>query len=224
MGLSRRTKSILLLVVVVLLINLPIVSSIASGYRLEREGVDLTAPLVDSSTSGSGASASYVLSARLPADLDPEETVVSARVSRAAYDEALASQRVDLRVNPDRPALSYRFDGQVRSRTGLWLTVGADLLLVLVVLLLVRTPRYGRRRHDLRLEAVGDIVDADDVYGIVDDDEEGRVRVTGQLLDVTDHEILLDLGDRMAWVVLDGHACPVPVGHDATARGRLLAD
>jgi len=228
-GLSRRTKSVLLFVVVLLLINLPLAQSLASGYRLEHASERVTAALTDSSVSGSDDDPHYLLSARLPVDVDSDQTVVSARVDKAAYDAAVASQEVSLRVLPSRPSLSYRFDGQVPARTGLWLTLAADAVLAALVLLLSRTSRYRRRPDDLRLEATAPVEEMGEEHGGhgVRDEEASdgaprRVLVTGQVLELTDHEVLIDAGGRLAWVVLDGHDCQVEVGDHAVARGRVL--
>jgi hypothetical protein len=228
-GLSRRTKSVVLFVVVLLLINLPLAQSLASGYRLDHDSTRVTATLTDASVSGSEADPRYLLSARLPADVDSDETVVTARVDKAAYDAAVASKEVSLRVLPSRPSLSYRFDGQVPARTGLWLTLAADAVLAALVLLLSRTSRYRRRADDLRLEATAPVEEMGEEHGGhgVRDEEpaEGprrRVLVIGQVLERTDHEVLIDAGGQMAWVVLDGHDCQVAVGDHAVARGRVL--
>ena len=53
------------------------------------------------------------------------------------------------------------------------------------------------------------------------DDE---LRVTGVVLEASADEVLLDLGDRVAHVILDGHGCRVDVGAAGVARGRRSAE
>jgi hypothetical protein len=45
------------------------------------------------------------------------------------------------------------------------------------------------------------------------------VRVSGEVLERDDHEVVLDLGDRLVRVVLDGHANPI--GHQQPAQVRV---
>ena len=70
---------------------------------------------------------------------------MSAPVDRATYDAAGDSGTVGVRVLPARPTTAYRFDGEQHSRLGLWITLGADVLLAGLVRLLWRSGRYRGR-------------------------------------------------------------------------------
>ena len=148
---------------------------------------------------------------------------MSAPVDRATYDDAGATGSIGVRVLPSRPATAYRFDGEQHSRLGLWITLGADALLAGLVLLLWRTGRY-RGRDVLRIEATADVAAAGGREpSVADGDLPGdELSVTGIVLEASDDEVLLDLGDRTAHVILDGHGCRVAVGAPGVARGRPL--
>ena len=49
---------------------------------------------------------------------------------------------------------------------------------------------------------------------------DGTARVTGEVLERDDHEVVLDLGDRLVRVVLDGHANPIGYQQPAQVRVR----
>ncbi|MFN8195206.1 MAG: hypothetical protein U0R80_13100 [Nocardioidaceae bacterium] len=224
MGLSRRVKSLLLVGLLVLMINVPLVQSTVLGRRIASGGEDVTALVVDRSVSGTDERPTYVVSARLPTSIDPDRTVLSARVDKATYDAAGAAGTVVVRVLPSQPTTAYRFTGQTHSRQGLWLTLGTDAVLAALVLLLWRTGRYRGRDH-LRLEATADLVAGGDGRSAVLPEGAAtgdHVQLAGVLLEASEHEALLDLGDRTAHVLLDGHACDGAVGDSMVARGRLL--
>ena len=224
MSVGRRGKSWLLYAMLVPVINLPMAQSLATQHRLDVDGVDVEATVVERTLGGSADAPSYYLTARLPADVvdDSGASIVSAPVDRATYDAADDSGTVEVRVLPSRPATAYRFDGEQHSRLGLWITLGADVLLAGLVLLIWRTGRY-RGGEVLRIEATADVAFADGAAegptagGDLADDE---LRVTGVVLEASADEVLLDLGDRVAHVILDGHGCLVDVGASGVARGR----
>ena len=114
MSVGRRGKSWLLYAMLVPVINLPMAQSLATQHRLDVDGVDVEATVVERTLGGSADAPSYYLTARLPDD----------------------SGTVEVRVLPSRPATAYRFDGEQHSRLGLWITLGADALLAGLVLLI----------------------------------------------------------------------------------------
>lgn len=219
MGRSRRVKSLLLLGIVVVMVNLPQLQSSLIQRRLERDGVDATVEVLEHEVSGSGAEARYLLSGRLPESVDEDESVVSATVQPGTYSQALLTGEATVRVLPDHPT-TYRFAGAVpRSRLGLWVTLGVDAVLALAVLWIWRS-RRAEDRDRLHMEATEDLTPIH--RGWLVEGEDGHVEAAGQLLELDEHEALIDVGHREVVVVLDGHRCLVDVGDLAVARGRRL--
>ncbi|HQR28093.1 MAG TPA: hypothetical protein PLP61_13725 [Nocardioides sp.] len=226
MNLSRRGRALMVLALLTLIINLPLVTSLATERQVRRNGVDVSAQVVRTWTVDSGADRTFWVSFTLPERLDPGQTEYAAQVVPDVYagarDGALA-----VRVLPDRPS-AHLVDGRVAHRTGLWLTLAADALLALGALLLWRSGRYSTRPEDVRLEAVGD-VEADPGDGASPRTDEGLTeladgtwRARGTVVRASADEVVLDLVDREAIVILDGHQNPVGPGEVAVARGRLL--
>ena len=112
-------------------------------------------------------------------------------------------------------------EGQVRSRAGLVGTLVIDALLVVLLLLLWRFRGRGRREVET-VEALEDVVLARPGASW-EDLGDGTVRVSGEVLERDDHEVVLDLGDRLVRVVLDGHANPIGYQQPAQVRVRQTA-
>ena len=203
---------------VVLMINLPLVHSTWTRWQVERNGTDVTATLVDDDVLGSDDDPAYWISYTLPAEIDPDQQEWAREVDKAAYDAAVASGTVTVRVLDGNPVTS-RAEGQVVGSAGLVATLIADLLLAAFLLVLWRFGRYGRPEV-LRLEALGDVVAGADDPGV--DEEDGVVHVTGALTEATDHDIVLDAAGRRVVVVLDGRAVLAAPGERVSVRGRRL--
>lgn len=225
MSLSRRGRALMVLALLTLIINLPLVTSLATERQVRRHGVDVSAHVVRTWTVDSGADRAFWVSFTLPERVDPGQTEYAAQVVPDVYagarDGALA-----VRVLPDRPS-AHLVDGRVPHRTGLWLTLAADALLALGALLLWRSGRYASRPEDVRLEAVGDVeADPDGTSPGADEGltelADGTWRARGTVVRASADEVVLDLVDREAIVILDGHQNPVGPGEAAVARGRLL--
>lgn len=215
---TTRVKSVLWLVLLVVFINAPVVQSTLTRRAVEGQGTDVTTPLVAHDVLGDQDDPAYWVSYRLPEGVDPEQDVWAREVERAAYDDAVAAGQVTVRVLDDDP-ISARVEGQVVGRTGLYLTLLADLLILGFLLLLGRRGRYGRP-DPLRLEAVGDVTIAEP--GVAIEESEVGVVVRGQLEEVDAHVAVLDTGSRRVVVVLDGHAVLARVGEQAQVPGRRL--
>lgn len=214
---SRRLKSALLIVVLLVMINLPLVHSVWTSWQVERNGVDVTATLVGHQVLGSADDPAYWLTYRLPEDLDARQA--SARVTREAYDAAVAADAVQVRVLPDR-TVAATVEGEVHSSLGWILTLTVDALLLTLVLWVARTGRY-RRGGVRRIEAVSDVGVTAEPVGI-DEDEAGIVTIRGELVTGDEHEVELDVAGERVIVVLDGHAVSAPVPGPARVRGRWL--
>jgi hypothetical protein len=209
---------VLLVALLVVLVNLPVASGSWTRWRVERAGTDVTATVTDHAVLTPGDDPAYVVAFVFPEQVDPDRTTWTAEVDRATYDEAVAKERLGVRVLPGRPA-AFRADGQVTHRFGLVLTGLADLVLLGLVLLARRF--RGRLRPQLRAVAVGDVESCPP--GVTLERVEGDLYlIRGEVSAVEDDEILLDLGERFVRVLLDGHHNPVGHREPAQVQGRLI--
>ena len=149
-----RPKAVLLVLLLVTMINLPIVHSTWTRWKVERSGTDVTAPVVGNDVLGSAGDPEYYVSFRLSREIDPDQHAWPVQLDKASYDEAVASRTLDVRVLPDQPS-AYTVDGQVTSRLGLVITLLADLALLVMVALAWRF--RGSLRPQLRAVATGDV-------------------------------------------------------------------
>ncbi len=209
-------SSWVLIAVVIALVNMPLVQSSWTRASVERSGVELLADVTEARNLGTAADPSWWVSYRLPRAVDPEQAVWSAEVDAAAYDKAEESGTVPVRVIEGKPATAI-VEGEVRSSTGLIGTLVVDALLLVMLLLLWRSRGRGRREVET-VAALEDVASAPP--GVAWDDlGDGTVRVSGEVLERDEHEVVLDLGDRLVRVVLDGHANPI--GHQQPAQVRV---
>ncbi|MCB0895046.1 MAG: hypothetical protein KDB43_06665, partial [Nocardioidaceae bacterium] len=143
-----------------------------------------------------------------------------AQVDEEAYDDAVASGQIRVRVLDGDPS-AYRAEGAVQSRVPLVITLVADLILLVVLLLLFRYGGRGRVRAPLQALALGDVERC--APGSLLERIGGEdYLVRGEVQDLADGEVLLDLGNRTVRVLLDGHANPVGYQQPAQVRARLL--
>lgn len=212
---SRRLRNGLLVALAVVMVNLPWVHSVWQDHRLDQDGVDHAATLTHHEQRDEELFVSFDLK-----ESDDQPAISGeARVDRATYDEAVASQRVTLRALPGS-ATVWRVEGEVRSNLGLVVTVIADVVLLALVLLLVR---FGSRlRQEMVLVATEDLERCPP--GSVLDQVDGlRFVVCGEVQTIEDDAVVLDLGDRSVRVILDGHHNPAgyqqPVRATGTMRG-----
>ena len=83
--------------------------------------------------------------------------------------------------------------------------------------------RYGRRSRPepLRLAAIGDL-ERCPPGGVIEQVEGSLYLVRGDVVEMDEHEVVLDAGQREVVVVLDGHTNPVGYQQPAQVRGRAL--
>jgi len=98
-------------------------------------------------------------------------------------------------------------------------TVVADVVLVVVALLLWR--RGGRRRPQLRAIALSDVEHCSPDVAL-DRIREETYLVRGEVTDVLDDRVVIELGDRSVLVLLDDHRNPVGPGQPAQVTARLI--
>lgn len=207
------------MVLLVLFINLPVLHSAWTGWRVARAGVEATVPLADHEVMTPGDDARYWVGFRYPEDVDPEGSLWAAEVDEQAYDEAVAAGELEIRYLEGRPA-AYEVGGQVRHWTGVVATLVADLVLLLVVLLVWR---FGGRSRPLplRMAAIGD-VERCPPGAVLEQVADDLWLVRGEVAVIEDGEIVLEVGDQDVLVVLDGHVNQVGYQQPAQVRGRIL--
>ncbi|WP_372728749.1 hypothetical protein [Nocardioides sp.] len=219
---SRRPsgKALLLVALLVLMINLPLVHSTWLDWRVDRAGVEVEAEVTGVGVLPPESDPHYVVAFRFPAEVDPDRTIWNTEVDRATYDEAVAEDVVQVRVLPGRPA-AYEVEGQVPAgRVGLVVTVLADLALLAVGVLFWRF--RGRLRAPLRAVAVEDVERCRPGVALDRLDGDGLYLIRGEVVEILDDEIVLDLGDRAVHVELAGHRNPVGHQQPAQVRGHLV--
>ena len=215
----QRKRRVLLVVLMVAFINLPLLHSTWTRAKVERSGTVVTATVADHRVTDHDGEDRYWLAFTFPEDVDPDQEVWPVEVEEDVYDDAVATERVEVKVLEDQPS-AYEAEGQVRHSSGLVLTLLADLVLLAIVVLFWRFGRRGRPLP-LRVAAIGD-VERCPPGGVLEQIDGTLYLVRGEVAEMDDGEIVLDLGDQDVVVILDGHANPVGYQQPAQVRGRLL--
>ena len=213
---TPRTRRLLLVVVVLAVLTYPLVNSLLTRARVERDGVDVTATVLDTTRNGD----SHLLVFRLPEEIDPDRRTYSAEVDEAAYVKAASSRQIRVRVLKDRPT-AHEVEGEIRSRASWLFTAVADAIVLIVG---VRWVSVGRRRPTVRMLAEDDPEPAELEGGagtLVRIDGE-KYEVVGQVESSSGSEVVVDVGDRKVVVFLGGRANPVEIGAVLRARGPLV--
>lgn len=215
----QRKRRILLVILLVAFVNLPILHSSWTRWKVDRSGTVVTATVVDDRITEDDGGDRYWLAFTFAEDVDPDQEVWPAEVEKSVYDDAVATEQVDVRVVEGQPA-AYEVEGEVRHWFGLVVTLLADLILVAMVLLFWY---FGRRTRPLplRIAAIGDVQRCAP-GGVLEQIEGTLYLVRGEVAEMDDGEIVLDLGDQDVVVILDGHANPVGYQQPAQVHGRLL--
>lgn len=214
---SFNVKGVILVALLVLMINLPILHSTWTQWKVERSGVDVAATVTDHRVL-SPNDPEYFLEFHFVDEIDPDQTSWIAEVDRATYDAAVASSQVDVRVLSDQPS-AYQVEGQVKRHFGLITTLFADGVLLIMALLYWRFRK--NLRPQLRLQAVEDVTRCPP-GSVLDKLEGGLYVVCGEVSAIEGDEIVLDLGDRSVRILLDGHHNPVGYQQAARVTGRMV--
>lgn len=214
---TRRVRTWLVLLLLVVVVNLPLVHSTWTDVRIDGSGVDVTAQV----TGDDVRDGTHWISFTFPEKIDAEQRKWTAEVDRSTYDDAVASGVIGVRVVEDDPA-AYRVDGAVEGDAVLVATLVADLVLLLAGLLFWRfRGRMGHLRAELRAIALEDVERC--APGTVLDRMHGEdYLIQGEVLEVGPDRVVLDLGNRRAVVLLDGHANPVGHQQPARVRARMI--
>ena len=215
----RNPRGVVLVAVLVVLINLPILHSTFTSWRIDRSGEQVTAEVTEARVSSPDDDPHYWLGFRFPEEIDPDRSVWPAEVDRATYDAALEAREIEVRVLPGNPA-AYEVEGEVSSWLGLITTLIADAILLVVLLLLWRVGRR-MRPEPLRVAAIGD-VERCPPGGVVEQLEGSLYLVRGEVIAIDDGELVLDAGEQKVVVILDGHRNPVGYQQPGQVRGRVV--
>jgi hypothetical protein len=212
---SRRTRRILLVVVALLVINVPYALHRWRIHQVGSEGIPVTATVVSADRAGDDV----VLGLRFPAAVDPDQKVWSARVDGAAGAAAEQSGQVDVKVLEGHPSV-FELEGQQRGHAATILTLGANAVLLMVVLLSWRLG--GRlRRPSLVAVALGDAETGDD-GSLLDKQVDGTYIINGEIVEAAADSLLLTLRDRNVTVHLQGHTSSLGVGERARIHAHLV--
>ena len=212
---GRRTRRILVVVLALVVINVPYLVHQWQLHRVRSDGIQVTATVVSSGTAGDDV----VLGFRLPASVDPDQKVRTARVDAAAGAAAEKAGEVDVRVLEGHPAL-YELEGQQRGHAATVFTLGADVLVLLLILLSWRLG--GRlRRPPLVAVALGDVEDGEE-GSLLDKQADGTYLINGEVAETGVDSVVLTLRDRDVTVHLRGHANLLDVGERAKVHAHLV--
>jgi hypothetical protein len=127
----------LVILLAVFLVNLPAVHQAWTDHRIDTEGRDVEAVVLDART----INGRHLVDYRLPHSVDPAGNRFSASLDDTTYDHARSSHRLAVRVIPGRPGAN-RPAGEVGSPILVVAAVLADVILLLIAALWLR-----RRRH-----------------------------------------------------------------------------
>lgn len=211
-------KAVLLVGLLAVLINLPLVHSRYTSWRVEHAGTDVTGKVAGTAVLPPKDDPSYVVSFRFPKEIDPGQEYWTAEVDRSTYEQASEQKTIAVRVLPERPS-AFTAEGQVTHRSGLFFTLFADVALLAMLLLLWRF--RGTLRGQLHAVAVGD-VERCAPGALLEKAEGGLYLIRGEVSEIGEDELVLDLVDRSVRVTLDGHHNPVGHQQPAQVRGRLI--
>lgn len=205
---------LVLVALVVVMINLPFAHSTWQDRRLDNDGLERTATLVEAEETD----ADHILTFEVPESEGQPSFSDTARVDRAAYDAAVASGQVPIRVLPGSTTV-WEVEGQVEDGNGLVITLIADAFLLVLVLLLLR---FGSGlRQEMVLMATEDLERCPP--GSVLDQIDGlRFVVCGEVETIEDDAVVLDLGDRRVRVLLAGHHNPAGYQQPVRATGTMV--
>ncbi len=212
----RSTKAALFLVALAaVVINLPLAHTTYYGWRLDRAGVETTATVVETRRVPPEGDSEYIVEFRFDRDVDPEQREWFAQVDAASFERAEAEGTIEVRVLPDRPQ-TYEAAGQQKGPFVLVITLLGDLMLIAISLLYWKTRPDGMH---LRLVATVD-VERCKPKPVLERQDDGSYLVCGEVSEIEDGAIVLEVGDHTVHVDLDGHDNPVGYQQPARVVGR----
>jgi hypothetical protein len=209
-----RTRRLLFLVITLVVLTFPLVSSLLTRHRVETDGQDVTATVRQAARDGD----SYLVAFRLPESVDPEQRTFAVKVDQAAYAQAASTHRITVRVLAGRPT-AHRVAGQIDSNAPYVVTAVGDAVVLLVGLWWVRV---GRRRPTVRMRAADGLEEAGPPAepGLSRTGTDLYVAV-GKVASVDGSQAVLDVGDRTVVVLLPS-VVTAEVGSTVRATGALI--
>lgn len=197
------------------IINVPYVLHEWQQHRAATDGVLVTASVVGVSAAGDDA----VVTFRLPKDVDEKQTVRTVKVHHDVGVRAARSHELDVRVLKGQPG-SFHVDGQVRSWAPLIITLVADALIALLVVLSWR--RGGRFRRPTLIGVALEDLRSGEEGSILDKQDDGSYVINGEVAQSGPSSVVLALRDRDVRIHLREHANPIAVGGRAQVRAQLV--
>jgi hypothetical protein len=206
-----RHRGVLVVLLLLAVVNLPFLHGAWVDRQIDRDGVEVTATVTDTRESGDGG----LVELRFDETTDPEQRSWTAALEADAFEQAVDSGSVDVRVVPGSPN-RYRVDGQQGAAVLVALTVFADVVLLLALALLLR------RRPDgpLRLVALEDVRRARP-GGSLERLSPTTYEVTGEVSLIEADAVVLDVGGQQVRVDLGEFDNPVGYEQPAQVRCRL---
>jgi hypothetical protein len=212
-GLSKGR--IVIVVLALLVINVPFIGHLYTEHRLNTDGVQVTAAVVDVTPKGDGD----VVSFRFPAAVDPSRALRSSTVDAATGRRAAATHSIGVLVLKSNPGI-YRADGELPSHAALIATLVANALIILfVVLSIANVGRF--RRPALEAVALGDVTQGEE-GSLLDKQPDDTYLIQGAVRESGPDVLLLGLRDRDVTVHLRGYRNPVAVGEQARVMAHLV--
>ena len=214
----RRSRLLLVLLLLVV-VNIPPVHAAWTDHRLDGDGVTETVPAVTDGGDGDATVVEVSLPTAVAEELGGAQGLLTqpTALEPDAYADAAATGQVEVTYLPEDPG-TYRVEG---ASGGLALATvllaNAALLLVVGLFLLVR----GRTRPELRMVATADVrrVPPGALLERVNGND---YVVRGDIEELADDELVLQVADRRVRVLLDGHANPASYQQSVEVRGTMI--
>jgi hypothetical protein len=128
----RRRKNVLVVVLLVVAVNLPLALATWDNHRVASAGTDVAAEVTKARNLGTTTEPHWWVSWRFPEDVDPDGGTWAAEVDRDTWTAARETGSITVRVLEGEPS-RHTASGEVRRYAGLWTTLVADALLLLVL-------------------------------------------------------------------------------------------
>jgi len=210
-----RWGRVAVIVFALVVINLPFFLHEWRLHQVATSGQQVTATVIGVARSGDNGDVAF----RFPRNIDADQQVRRVRVSGDVALQAERTRELEVRVLASNPDV-FHVDGQVRSWGSLILTVVADALVLLMILV---SWRFGGRlrRPTLVGIAVEDVRNGDE-GSLLDRQEDGTYLINGKVASTGPSSLVLTLRDRDVEIHLRDHENRLSVGERARVRAQLV--